>query len=339
MKNNTNSKNGILKSLQGILKLRILTIIIVLYAIMSFLSPTFRDPNFFLENILRPASIIGIIALGMTFVLASKGLDLSVGSIAALSSTIGVMAFSHYDLPIWLGIILGIVAGALFGLFNAFFITRLKIAPFIVTFATLTIGRGLTLVVAGNLFTYGLPDAFRDIGRGSIIGIPTPFVVNLFLFALAWYLFNRTRFGKYVCAIGSNETATRVAGIRVDLYKTYIYVFIGILSAIAGILFSSRANMIAVTTGMGYELDAIAAVILGGTSMAGGAGSIPGSLLGAIMLMLLDNGLQLLGINTFLQRTIVGLIIIIGLAYASWQDEQAKKSARASMAEQIQKTS
>ena len=336
---NQNSKSKLLYVLKGIFKLRILTLVIVLYILLSILSPTFRDPEFLIENILRPASIIGIIALGMTFILASQGLDLSVGSIAALGSTFGVMAFFAFKLPIWLGIIIGIAVGALFGLFNAFFITRLRVAPFVVTLATMTIGRGINLVLAGNLFTYGLPTAFRDIGRGTILGIPTPFIITLILWGLSWYLFNHTRFGKYTCAIGSNEPAARVAGIQVGTYKTYLYVFIGVLSAIAGLLFSARANMIAVTTGMGYELDAIAAVILGGTSMAGGAGSVTGSLLGAIMLMLLDNGLQLLGINTFLQRSIVGLIIIIGLAYASWQNERAKKVARLQMAERVQKTS
>lgn len=326
---NAKIKNFIRRSGQ----LRILFLVFVLFSVLSILSPAFRKLDFILENVLRPASTIGIISLGMTFIMASKGLDLSVGSIAALSSSIGVMAFYKYDYPIWLGILIGIIIGVVFGFFNSFFINRLRVAPFIVTIATLSIGRGLTLVLSGNLFTYGLPDAFRNIGRGSIFRIPIPFLITLLLYAISYYLFNHTRLGKYACAIGSNETAAKIAGIQVNRYKTIIYAYVGFLSALAGIIFSARANMVAVTTGVGYELDAIASVILGGTSMAGGSGSVTGSLLGAVMLMLLDNGLQLLGINTFLQKTIVGMIIIIGLAYAAWQDEQVKKSARRKMTE------
>ncbi len=325
----------ILSFVQRLIKLRILTITIVLFILLSILSPVFRGSSNILENILRPSASIGIIALGMTFVLASQGLDLSVGSIAALSSSLGIMVFYNLKLPIPLGIASCIGIGALFGLFNAFFITKVRVAPFIVTIATMSIGRGLTLVFAGNLFTYGLPNSFRDIGRGSILGIPTPFVILFILWLLSLYLFTQTRLGRYACAIGSNEQAARVAGIPVDRYKAIIYAYIGMLSAISGMVFSARANMIAVTTGLGYELEAIAAVILGGTTLAGGSGSVTGSFLGALLLTLLSNGLQLLGINTFIQRVVVGLIIIIGLAYAAWHNEQEKKATRIRMAEKL----
>lgn len=325
-----------LNLLKAIIRLRILVITVVLFILMSIVSPVFRSSSNIFENILRPSSTIAIISLGMTFVLASQGLDLSVGSIAALASTLGVMAFYNLKLPIPVGIAVGVTVGALFGLFNAVIITKVHVAPFIVTIATMSIGRGLTLVFAGNLFTYGLPDAFRNLGRGSILGIPTPFLILIILWLLSLYLFTQTRLGRYACAIGSNELAVRVAGIPVDRYKTIIYVYIGVLSAISGLIFSARANMIAVTTGLGYELDAIAAVILGGTSLVGGSGSITGSVLGALLLTLLSNGLQLLGINTFLQRVVVGVIIIVGLAYAAWHDEQEKKAARIYMTEKIQ---
>lgn len=322
--------------LNSILRLRILVVTVVLFALLSIISPVFRGSSNLLENVLRPTSTIAIISLGMTFVLASQGLDLSVGSIAALASTLGVLTFYNLKLPIPLGIVVGVAVGALFGLFNAFFITKVRVAPFIVTIATMSIGRGLTLVLAGNLFTYGLPDAFRNLGRGSVLGIPTPFIILIILWLISLYLFTQTRLGRYACAIGSNEQAVCVAGIPVDRYKTVIYVYIGVLSAISGLLFSARANMIAVTTGLGYELDAIAAVILGGTSLVGGSGSITGSVLGALMLTLLSNGLQLLGINTFLQRVVVGVIIIVGLAYAAWHNEQERKAARMHVTEKIQ---
>jgi ribose transport system permease protein len=264
----------------------------------------------------------------MTFVIVSKGLDLSVGSIAASASTFGILSILNLGFPIWLGILIGLILGGLFGLVNAFFITKVRVPPFIVTIATLSIGRGITLVFTGNLFTYGLPNTFRDLGRGSILGLPTPFVILIALWMLSLYLFTQTRIGRYACAIGANETAARVAGIEVDKYKTFFYVYIGILSGLAGLITSARANVIAITTGVGYELDAIASVIIGGTTLAGGLGSITGSMLGAILLTLLDNGLQLIGVNTFIQKVVVGVIIIVGLAYATWRNEQSRREAR-----------
>jgi ribose/xylose/arabinose/galactoside ABC-type transport system permease subunit len=329
-------KNIILEYFKTLTQLRILVITLVVFILLYILSPVFREPSNIIENILRPSSNIAILALGMTFILASKGIDLSVGSIAALASCLGIIAFYSFDLPIPVGILIGLGIGALAGLFNALFITKINVAPFIVTIATMSIFRGLTLVFAGDLFSYGLPNSFRDIGRGSIWGIPIPFIILVVLWIFSLYLFNQTRVGRYSCAIGSNEQAARVAGISVDKYKVVIYTFIGILSAISGLMFSARANMVAVTTGLGYELDAIAAVILGGTTLAGGYGSITGSVIGAILLTMLSNGLQLLGINTFIQRVVVGVIIIVGLAYAAWHNEQEKKAARLRMVKTIE---
>jgi ribose/xylose/arabinose/galactoside ABC-type transport system permease subunit len=193
-------------------------------------------------------------------------------------------------------------------------------------------------VFSGNLFTYGLPDKFRDLGRGSIIGIPTPIIILIILWIFSYYLFNQTRFGRYARAIGANEQAARVSGIEIDKYKMLFYIFIGILSALGGLIASARSNVIEMQTGLGYELDAIASVILGGTTLAGGTGSITGSILGAIMLKILSNGLQLIGVDTFIQKVVVGVIIIAGLAYAAWQNEQSKKTARRQMTEELQKT-
>jgi ribose transport system permease protein len=260
---------------------------------------------------------------------------LSVGSIAALASTLGILTFRKLGFPVFDGLIVGIVIGILFGLFNAFFITKVHLAPFIVTIATLSIGRGLTLLFAGSSFTYGMPAEFRLLGAGSIFTIPIPFIVLVIFWLISMYLFNQTKLGRYACAIGSNEQAVRVAGIPVDRYKMILYSYIGALAAISGLLFSARANLIGVTTGTGYELRAIAAVVLGGTLLSGGNGSITGSVLGAILLAILSNGLQLLGINTFIQEAIIGVIIIVGLAYAAWQNERMKKASRLQMASKM----
>jgi len=190
-------KNIILEYFKTLTQLRILVITLVVFILLYILSPVFREPSNIIENILRPSSNIAILALGMTFILASKGIDLSVGSIAALASCLGIIAFYSFDLPIPVGILIGLGIGALAGLFNALFITKINVAPFIVTIATMSIFRGLTLVFAGDLFSYGLPNSFRDIGRGSIWGIPIPFIILVVLWIFSLYLFNQTRVGRY----------------------------------------------------------------------------------------------------------------------------------------------
>ncbi|MCC7161134.1 MAG: ABC transporter permease [Anaerolineae bacterium] len=292
----------------------ILWVLIGLMVVMSFLSPVFLTAENLLENVARPASIVAIITIGMTFVITSRGLDLSVGSNAALSSTIGILAVEALHLPVPLGIVLSLIVGLSFGLVNAFFITKIRVAPFIVTLGMLSIGRGLTLAVSGTSFTYGLPDSYRDWGRGSILGLPTPFVILIVLWIVGVYLYSYTRIGLYARSLGSNESSTRRAGINGDAYKTLYYAFIGVLAALAGVLWSARANTISVTTGIGTELDVIAAVIIGGTSLFGGAGSVTGSILGAFALVVLTNGLQLFGINTLVQRIVIGVVIIVALA-------------------------
>lgn len=292
----------------------ILWVLAGLMVIMTLLSPAFLTPENLLENVARPAAIVAIITIGMTFVITSRGLDLSVGSNAALSSTVGILVVESLGLPVPLSVVLSLFVGVVFGLVNAFFITKVRVAPFIVTLGMLSVGRGLTLVVTGTSFTYGLPNEYRDLGRGSVFGVPVPLLILLVLWAAGLYLYTRTRLGSYTRAIGSNETAARLAGVNIDLYLTLIYALVGGLAAVAGILWSARANTISVTTGIGTELDVIAAVIIGGTSLFGGAGTITGSILGAIVLTLLVNGLQLFGINTFVQRIVIGIVIIVALA-------------------------
>lgn len=300
----------------------ILWVLVALVAIMSLLSPVFLTTDNLLENVARPAAIVAIIAIGMTFVITSRGLDLSVGSNAALSSTVGILAIENLSLPVPAGILVSLFVGLLFGLVNAFFITHIRVAPFIVTLGMLSIGRGLTLLISGTSFTYGLPDSYRDWGRGSILGLPIPFVLLILLWALGVYLYSNTRIGIYARSLGSNENSTRRAGINANIYKTFFYSFIGVLAALAGVLWSARANTISVTTGIGTELDVIAAVIVGGTSLQGGSGSITCSILGAFVLVVLTNGLQLLGINTLVQRVVIGFVIIAALAVGKLRSDR-----------------
>jgi ribose/xylose/arabinose/galactoside ABC-type transport system permease subunit len=327
-------KSGVIRSaVEQLGDMWILLVLVVVTVAMAFLSPVFLTPENLLENVARPAAIVALITVGMTFVIASRGLDLSVGSNAALSSTIGILAIERVGLSVPAGIVLTLVVGMLFGLVNTFFITKVRVAPFIVTLGMLSVGRGLTLVITGSSFTYGLPDAYREWGRGSVGIFPIPLVLMVIVWLVGSYLFNATRVGIYARSIGSNETATRLAGVDVDRYKAFYYLFAGMLAALAGALWSARANTISVTTGMGTELDTIAAVIIGGTSLFGGTGTVTGSILGAFTLAVLANGLRLFGINALVQRIIVGFVIIGALSLGTWRRERLARSRASRLAQ------
>jgi ribose transport system permease protein len=263
---------------------------------------------------LRQVSINALIAFGMTFVILTGGIDLSVGSILALSSAIvaQLMANGMGFLP---SLFTGLAIGALLGLFNGLVITQGKVAPFIVTLATMTVYRGLTLVFTDGRPITGLGNdlAFQMFGRGYFFGVPVPVITMLITFFLLYFLLKKTTFGRKTYAIGGNEEAAVLAGIRVNRVKWVIYTLAGVLSALAGVILTSRLNSAEPTAGTSYELDAIAAVVLGGTSLAGGKGSIVGTLIGVLIIGTLNNGLNLLGVSSFYQLVVKGLVILIAI--------------------------
>jgi ribose transport system permease protein len=265
-------------------------------------------------NLLRQISINALIAFGMTFVILTGGIDLSVGSILALSSALMAgMIVSGVD-PI-LSICITALLGALMGAVNGLLITKGKVAPFIATLATMTIYRGLTLVYTdGNPIT-GLGDhySFQLFGRGYFFGIPVPAVTMLITFFILWFILHKTSFGRKTYAIGGNETAAFVSGIKVDRVKCLIYSLAGMMAAISGAILTSRLNSAQPTAGTAYEMDAIAAVVLGGTSLAGGKGRIFGTLVGALIIGTLNNGLNLLGVSSFYQQVVKGIVILIAV--------------------------
>ncbi|NMO97336.1 ribose ABC transporter permease RbsC [Paenibacillus lemnae] len=287
--------------------------LIILILIVSVLNPSFLEPLNIL-NLLRQVSINALIAFGMTFVILTGGIDLSVGSILALSSAfVANMMVAGVD-PI-LAIIIGCAAGGVMGLVNGLMITKGNMAPFIATLATMTIFRGLTLVYTnGNPIT-GLGDslAFQLFGRGYLFGIPVPAITMLVTFAVLWVVLHKTSFGRKTYAIGGNEKASLVSGIKVPRVKIMIYSLAGMLSALAGAILTSRLNSAQPTAGTSYELDAIAAVVLGGTSLAGGRGRIVGTLIGVLIIGTLNNGLNLLGVNSFYQMVVKGIVIAIAV--------------------------
>lgn len=310
--NGTNAKKGFQLS-QITQKLGPLLGLIILIIIVSVLNPSFLDPLNIL-NLLRQVSINALIAFGMTFVILTGGIDLSVGSILALSSAfVANMMLSGFD-PI-IAIIIGCVLGGVMGMVNGLMITKGKMAPFIATLATMTIFRGLTLVYTnGNPIT-GLGDSmvFQLFGRGYELGIPVPAITMVITFIVLWVILHKTPFGRKTYAIGGNEKASIVSGIKVDRVKIMIYSLAGILSALAGAILTSRLNSAQPTAGASYELDAIAAVVLGGTSLSGGRGRIVGTLIGALIIGTLNNGLNLLGVSSFYQMVVKGIVIVIAV--------------------------
>jgi len=287
--------------------------LLAIIVVLSILSPSFLSLSNLL-NVLRQVSINALIAFGMTFVILTGGIDLSVGSILALSSAIvaQLLASGMSFIP---ALFIGLLVGALLGLFNGLVITQGKVAPFIVTLATMTVYRGLTLVYTDGRPITNMGDdlAFQLFGRGYFFGIPVPVITMLITFILLYFLLKKTTLGRKTYAIGGNEEAAILAGIRVDRVKWFVYTLAGLLSALAGVILTSRLHSAEPTAGTSYELDAIAAVVLGGTSLSGGKGSIVGTLIGALIIGTLNNGLNLLGVSSFYQLVVKGLVILIAI--------------------------
>ncbi|NUK29851.1 ribose ABC transporter permease [Parageobacillus sp. VR-IP] len=286
----------------------------LLCIVLSILSDSFLTVNNWM-NVLRQVSINALIAFGMTFVILTGGIDLSVGSVLALSSAItaGMMASGMNGFT---AIIIGLLAGFLMGAINGVVITKGRVAPFIATLATMTMFRGLTLVYTdGRPITGFASDdiSFQMMGRGYFLGIPVPVVFMLIAYAVLYFVLKKTTFGRHTYAVGGNEEASRLSGIRVDRLKIWIYSLTGGLSALAGIILTSRLNSAQPTAGTAYELDAIAAVVLGGTSLSGGRGWIFGTLVGALIIGVLNNGLNLLNVSSFYQQVIKGAVILLAV--------------------------
>ncbi len=289
----------------------ILIAFLLLVVVLSFLSDSFLTTRNLL-NIARQVSINAIIAAGMTFVILTAGIDLSVGSVLAFSGAI-IAGLLSTGQPLLIGIAAGLVLGAVLGLVNGLIVTRGGVQPFIATLAMLTIARGATLVYTDGRPITGLPDAFVWLGAGDVGSIPVPVIIMALVFFAAYVVLTQTVLGRYIYAIGGNEEAARLSGVNVTLYKTLAYVLSGVLAAASGIILTARLNSAQPTAGGGYELDAIAAVVLGGTTLAGGEGSITGTLLGAFIIGVLNNGLNLLNVSSFYQQVVKGVVILLAV--------------------------
>ena len=288
--------------------------LIILMAVITIINSNFLTANNLL-NLLLQVTSNALIAFGMTFVILTGGIDLSVGSILALSSalTAGLLGSG---MPVTLAILISLILGCILGMMNGLLISYGKLAPFIVTLATMTIFRGATLVYTnGNPITKGLSDTFlfQFLGQGYIVGIPFPVIIMFIVFIVLYVLIHKTAFGKSVYAIGGNEKAAYISGVKLNKVKIIIYSISGIMASISGLIITSRLSSAQPTAGASYEMDAIAAVVLGGTSLSGGKGRILGTLIGALIIGVLNNGLNIIGVSAFWQQVVKGVVILIAV--------------------------
>jgi len=293
-------------------KYGILVVLAVMIIIMSFLSPRFLSFSNLL-NISRQISVVAIIGVGMTFVILSAGIDLSVGSIVALTGIIISYFVQELGAPVYLSVIIGLLASLGVGLLNGILIAKIKIPFFIVTLATMVIGRGLCFIITGGFPISELGEQFQQVGRGYFGPIPIPVVIMLAVYALAYLVLQHTSFGRYVYAIGGNEEASRFVGLAVDKIKIAIYGVCGLASGIGALILTSRMNSGDPNMGTGMELDAIAAAVIGGTSITGGKGWIWGTLIGAYIMGILNNGLNMLDVSAYYQMAVKGLVILLAV--------------------------
>jgi ribose/xylose/arabinose/galactoside ABC-type transport system permease subunit len=262
-----------------------------------------------LLNVAEQTTINAIVAVGMTFVILSGGIDLSVGSIVALSGVVlGIALHAGYPLPLALAAALAV--GGLCGLTNGLLVDRGRLPPFIVTLGMMSMARGAALVITEGRPISGFEPEFRTLATGRIGFIPAPVIIMVTVYVIAHIVLTRTTFGRYVYAIGGNEEASRLSGVRIRLHKPAIYVVSGVMSAAAAVILTARLNSAQPIAGMMYELDAIAATVIGGTSLMGGEGSLGGTLVGALIMGVLRNGLNLLGVSSFIQQIVIGGVII-----------------------------
>ncbi|MBL8210742.1 MAG: ABC transporter permease [Bryobacterales bacterium] len=287
--------------------------LIVLFVGLAIASPEHFLSKTNLSSVVRQTAVINLMALGMTLIIISGGIDLSVGAILAMAGLLGTMAMEK-GYPILLGIAIGILTGCLCGFANGFMTTRLKINPFIVTLGTMGIIRGLTLIISNGLPVHQIPPAFSYLGEGNLVGVPFVLWVLVGCALCTHVILEHTRLGRYTFSIGSNVDAATYAGIHVNLYTTAVYAIGGALTGLAGMIEASRLMTGQPTAGQGYELQAIAAVVIGGGSLRGGEGSVVGTLIGAFIMGLLANGSDLLGISPYVQQAIIGAVIILAVS-------------------------
>lgn len=305
-------------------------VLVVLYVLIAVLEPSFRGwPNF--RNVLTQISMTAIVAVGMTWVILTAGIDLSVGSVAALSACVAAILMTRHGLGGPAGVALTLLLGAALGLLNGLAISRTGLPPFIATLALMVMARGLAFVVSGGGAIYNLPAGYLWFGSGNLAEnlpliekLPVVVVLMFVLYVAGHVILQRTRLGRYIYSVGSNEEASRLSGVPVGRVKIVAYTFCGLLSGLAGLLYTGYVGAAEPTIGDGLELDVIAAVVIGGTSLSGGQGNLPGTFAGALLIGLVRNGLNLMQVNSNYQRVAIGAIIFLAVMIDMYQKRRRR---------------
>ncbi len=296
-------------------KYGIMIALIIISIIISITTPNFLTERNIM-NILRQSSIIGVMAIGTTFVIISGGFDICVGSLLALAAAM-CLGLQNY-MPWYIAIFVVLAMGAFVGFINGFLTAKIKIVAIITTLGTMTILRGITYLYTGGYSIIGKNPDFKFIGSGYIGPIPFP-VIILFVMVIFWqFVLSKTKLGRYSCAVGGNKEATRLSGVPVNFYHIMTFVIGGLMAAMSGIIYASRLNSATPLAGVNYEMDAIAATVIGGTSVSGGEGSVIGTLIGVLLLNILGNMFNLLGVQVYIQYIIKGAIILAVVGFDSY---------------------
>lgn len=305
-------------------------IVLVLLAfciVLTIASPYFLTSKNIL-NVLRQVSVSGLLSIGMTFVILTGGIDLSVGSVLAFGGVFGASfastALRSTTLSPVLCIFLALLSGFAFGGVTGFLISKFDLAPFIITLGTMSIARGLTYIYTDGMPIPQLDERFLFIGKGYLFNLPIPVVVFAIVFIIAWIALNKTRYGRYVYAVGGSEKSARISGINTKLVIFSVYAISGVLSALGGVILTARTTAGLPQAGTAYEMDAIASVVIGGTSLAGGQGSLFGTLIGILIMGVMNNGLDLLGVSSYYQQVFKGLIIIAAVMIDAFRKAKDK---------------
>lgn len=315
-------ESKIFKAISRVSEINLILILVILVLVLWFLNPKFLS-MVNVTNLLRQTAIIGVLAIGMTFVILAGGIDLSVGSVLAFSSVVASKLMVA-GLPIWLAILIALLGGALIGAIMGVIIHYGKVPAFIATLGGMTIVRALVMLVTNAEKVLGLPEVIGDFAIQRYLQIPAMVYIWFIVIAIGVIISRFTTFGRNMYAIGSNEEAARLSGIKIGLSVIGIYAFCGLMSAVAGILMTARLGSGVPTAGQGYELDAIAAVVVGGASLTGAIGSIAGTVLGTIIIAAIKNGGTLLGINFFILDIIIGSLIVIAVLIDQLRKHKSK---------------
>ena len=289
----------------------LLVFILIMVGVLTLLSDRFLTPAN-LINILRQASINGIISVGMMLVILTAGIDLSVGAILALSVVV-TADLMHQGLPPFVAAVLGLGLGGFLGFVNGWLVSRIRVPPFIATLGMMSFARGLALAYTGGKPVTGLDEGFRFLGTGIVGRIPMPVIIAFLVFLSGYILLAKTRVGTYLYALGENQEAALFSGIATGFYTKFVFTASGVLAALSGMILIARLDSAQPVIGLGYEFDAIAAVVIGGTSLAGGDGRLSGTLLGVLIIAMLNNALNLINVSSFYEGIVKGMVIALAL--------------------------